>query len=78
MAMQHISAGRGIAERDGRHDVVVFVPVEGSLSAAEVAARVSEFVAAGATDIALLLVGDGPPLEDFVRFAAREVRALVG
>lgn len=59
-------------------DVVVFVPVEGRLGAADVAARVDEYANAGATHVALLAVGDGgPALADYATFVGRQVRSLV-
>ncbi|MHA3703825.1 LLM class flavin-dependent oxidoreductase [Jatrophihabitans sp. YIM 134969] len=58
-------------------DNLVFVLVDGRPSAAEVAARVAEFVDAGATEIALQPHGDALPAEEFVEFVATEVRPLV-
>jgi hypothetical protein len=57
--------------------VVVFVVVQGHRTAAQVAAQVNEYVAAGATTVALQPVGDGRPLAEFARFVATEVRPLV-
>jgi alkanesulfonate monooxygenase SsuD/methylene tetrahydromethanopterin reductase-like flavin-dependent oxidoreductase (luciferase family) len=64
--------------RDGQPEVVVFCPVPDRPSASEVAARVGEYVDAGATTVALLSVGDAaPPLAEFTRFVGHEVSALV-
>lgn len=71
-------AGAPSAGTGGRgSDVVVFVPVPAPMDAAVVAARVAEFVEAGATHAILLDVDDSTPLEEFVRFVARDVRPLV-
>ena len=60
-------------------DVVVFVPVESGTSAADIAARVGEYVAAGATTVALLEVGDDlPSPAGFARFVGSEVSPLLG
>lgn len=72
-----LQAGRRDGNRTGEGDVVVFVDVGGRPSVPEVAARIAEHVDAGATHVALRSVGDGPALEDFVRFVAGDVRALV-
>lgn len=72
-----LAAGR---ERSGRGaaEVVVFVTVVDRAPAGEIAARVEEFAAAGATTVALHAVGDDPyPLADFARLVAGEVRAAV-
>jgi alkanesulfonate monooxygenase SsuD/methylene tetrahydromethanopterin reductase-like flavin-dependent oxidoreductase (luciferase family) len=67
------SSGRPAAE------VVVFVTVVDRAPADRIAARVTEFVDAGATTVALHAVGDDPyPLEDFARLVATEVRAALG
>jgi hypothetical protein len=58
--------------------VVVFVPVADRPTAAEVAAQVSQFAAAGATTVALLSVGENAPsLAEFARFAGSEVQPLL-
>lgn len=66
-----VAAGRAALE------IVVFVTVEGRPSAEVVAARVAEFVAAGATQVALQPGDDALPAEEFVVFVAQEVRPLV-
>ena len=74
------AAARAAAAAAGRPapEIVVFVVVVDRASAADIAARVAEFVDAGATTIALLAVGDDPyPLEDFATVVGREVRPLV-
>lgn len=58
-------------------EIVVFVAVQGTATAEETARRIEEFTASGATTVALLSVGDGPDLEQFVEFVAQEVRPLV-
>ena len=65
------------ADRVGAARVVTFVPVQGTASATEIAQQVTEFVDVGATDVILLEVGDGPPLQDFAAMIARDVRPLV-
>lgn len=76
-ARPNLAAGRARAGRTDAPTVVVFVTVAGSPAAADVAAQISEFVAAGATSVILLAVADRPPLEQFVRFVAEDVRPLV-
>jgi alkanesulfonate monooxygenase SsuD/methylene tetrahydromethanopterin reductase-like flavin-dependent oxidoreductase (luciferase family) len=72
-----LAAGRRSSGRASAQ-VVVFVPVVDRAPADEVAARVAELGAAGATTVALHAVGEDPyPLEDFVRLVANEVRAAV-
>jgi alkanesulfonate monooxygenase SsuD/methylene tetrahydromethanopterin reductase-like flavin-dependent oxidoreductase (luciferase family) len=75
--LPHMHSARAAAGRSAAVDVVVFVPVEGDTPAAQIAARVAEYAAAGATHLVLLCVGDGPPLEEFAAFVARDVRPLV-
>ena len=88
-----MEAGRVAAGRADHHEVVVYVPAaigprpatgstaapDGDLGvvgdAATVAAALRQWVAAGAGTIALLPTADEP--EDFVRFAADEVRPLL-
>ena len=56
----------------------MFITVEGRPSVDQIATRVAEFTVAGATTIALHAVGDEPyPLEDFVRFVAHDLRAVL-
>ncbi|MCW2656360.1 MAG: Luciferase-like monooxygenase [Jatrophihabitans sp.] len=63
---------------DAAPEVVVFLPVPGRPSAAELAARIAEYADAGATTLALLSVGDtAPPLAEFARFVGRDVSPLV-
>jgi alkanesulfonate monooxygenase SsuD/methylene tetrahydromethanopterin reductase-like flavin-dependent oxidoreductase (luciferase family) len=76
-AMVHLRAGRAAAGRDGSADAVVFAPVPADSPADAVAATVDEYASAGATHIALLAVGDGPPLERFASFVGEQVRPLV-
>ena len=66
------------ADHTGSARVVTFVPVQGNASATDIAHNVNDFAAAGATDVILLEIGDGPPLEEFAEFTARDVRPLVG
>jgi hypothetical protein len=74
-----VRAGRSTANLDTEPEVVVFVPVADRPTAADVATEVSRFVAAGATTVALLSVGDdAPPLAEFARFAGSEVQPLLG
>lgn len=69
---------RAAAGRSGDPDVVMFVAVERRLGPAQIAERVAEYTDAGATQVALLAVGDdGPDLPEFAAFVAREVRPLV-
>ncbi|HEU5265156.1 MAG TPA: LLM class flavin-dependent oxidoreductase [Jatrophihabitans sp.] len=75
--LPHMQDARAAAGRSAAADVVVFVPVEGGSSATEVAARLAEFAAAGATHLILLSVGGGASLEEFAAFVARDVRPLV-
>ena len=78
-ALRRVRAGRSDAGVDAAPEVVVFVPVADRPSATDVAARVTGFVEAGATTVALLSVGDGaPPLAEFAHFAGREVQPLLG
>jgi alkanesulfonate monooxygenase SsuD/methylene tetrahydromethanopterin reductase-like flavin-dependent oxidoreductase (luciferase family) len=63
---------------DAAPEVVVFVTVPDRPAAAEVAGLVGRYVAAGATTVALLSVGeDAPPLAEFVGFIGREVQPLI-
>ncbi|HEV7204222.1 MAG TPA: LLM class flavin-dependent oxidoreductase [Jatrophihabitans sp.] len=74
-ALGHVHRGAAGAARE----VVVFVPVAGRPSAVEVVARLDGYVAAGATTVALLSVGDdAPPLAEFADFVGREVRPRLG
>jgi alkanesulfonate monooxygenase SsuD/methylene tetrahydromethanopterin reductase-like flavin-dependent oxidoreductase (luciferase family) len=75
-AVSQVRAGRVL---DAEPEVVVFVTVTGRPSATEVASRISQFVEAGATTVALLSVGDdAPALAEFVHFVGREVQPLLG
>lgn len=77
-AVGHVRAGHDASGHDSAPEVVIFLPVADRPSAEEVAARVGEFVAAGATTVALLSVGDAaPPLADFTRFVGHEVQSLI-
>ena len=78
-AVSQVRAGRSAAGRDATPEVVVFVPVTDRPAAREVADRVSQYVEAGATTVALHSVGeDAPPLAEFARFAGHEVQPLLG
>jgi alkanesulfonate monooxygenase SsuD/methylene tetrahydromethanopterin reductase-like flavin-dependent oxidoreductase (luciferase family) len=79
-AVGHFRDGRsarpGGAE-GGREDVMAFVAVPVDGPAADLAATVKEYAAAGATHVALLAAQKGADLEHFVRFLAAEVKPLV-
>jgi alkanesulfonate monooxygenase SsuD/methylene tetrahydromethanopterin reductase-like flavin-dependent oxidoreductase (luciferase family) len=75
--LDHLAAGRRTAGRGGSSDVVVFVPVPDGLTAGQIAERVGEFAATGATHVILLSVGDEMPLERFAEFVGEKVRPLV-
>ena len=78
-AVRRVQAGRRDTSPDTTLEVVVFVTVADSPTAAEVAGRVSRFVEAGATTVALLSVGDdAPPLAEFTHFIGAEVQPLLG
>lgn len=77
-SLGHFRAGRARAVTSDLGEMVVaFVPVHGTATAPQIARRVAEYVDAGATDIALLPVGEGPRLEDFARLVSAEVGPLV-
>jgi len=77
-ALPRIRSGRDGAGRTGEAQVVVFHTVEGAPAAAEVAATVARYAAAGATTVALLSVGENaPPLREFAGFVGSEVSPLV-
>ncbi|MGI8677546.1 MAG: LLM class flavin-dependent oxidoreductase [Jatrophihabitans sp.] len=76
-AMPCVAAGRGEGHRHRNFDVVVFQVVEGDPVAADVAAKVAELAAAGATHVMLHAMNGAPELEDFVQFVAHDVRRLV-
>jgi alkanesulfonate monooxygenase SsuD/methylene tetrahydromethanopterin reductase-like flavin-dependent oxidoreductase (luciferase family) len=79
-AVSHFRDGRAAQAgrlADGRADVVVFVSVPADSPAADIAAAVGEYAAAGATHIAVNAAGDDADLERFVAFLAREVAPLV-
>ncbi|SHG00633.1 Luciferase-like monooxygenase [Jatrophihabitans endophyticus] len=76
-AAEPLAAGQA---RSGRAaaDVVVFVTVTDRAPAAEIAARVGDYAAAGATHVALHAVGDDSyPLPEFAALVGREVRPAV-
>ncbi len=75
--LPHVLDGRARAGRAGPPDVVVFVPIDRRCRSVEVAARLAEFAAAGATHLILHSVGDGPPLEEFATFVAHDVRSAL-
>jgi hypothetical protein len=61
----------------GREDVMVFVAVPPDGPAADLAATVKEYAAAGATHVALIAAAERADLERFVRFLAGEVKPLL-
>ncbi|WP_375481004.1 LLM class flavin-dependent oxidoreductase [uncultured Jatrophihabitans sp.] len=76
-AQEPLAAGRAASGRDAA-EVVVFVTVQGRQPVADIVAKVDEYVAAGATTVALHAVGDDQyPHEDFVRLVAGDVRGAV-
>lgn len=78
-AVANIRRGRDANGRVGQPEVVVFVTVVDRPAAADVAATVDRYAAAGATTVALLSVGDAaPPLSEFAGFVGAEVQPLVG
>jgi alkanesulfonate monooxygenase SsuD/methylene tetrahydromethanopterin reductase-like flavin-dependent oxidoreductase (luciferase family) len=77
-AVQLIHAGRTDPAAGFEPEVVVFVTVADRPTAAEIATRVRQFAAAGATTVALLSVGDhAPELSEFAGFVGREVQPLL-
>jgi len=77
-AMIHVRLGQRESGHEVAPEVVVFLAVTDRTSAADVAAGVNEYVAVGATTVALLSVGDdAPALTNFIRFAGDEVRPLI-
>jgi alkanesulfonate monooxygenase SsuD/methylene tetrahydromethanopterin reductase-like flavin-dependent oxidoreductase (luciferase family) len=76
-AVAALAEGRRLSGRHGTADVVAFIPVDGNRPAAELAAVIGQFTAAGATHAILHSVGDGPELERFVQLLAGELRPLV-
>lgn len=76
-AAQQQAAGRIAAGRDGAGDVVMFLPVPATAPAQDIAARIAQFAAAGATCVALQAVEGGPPLAEFTTRVARDVRPLL-
>lgn len=77
-AVAQVQVGRDAGRHKSAAEVVVFVTVTDQPAAAEVAEKVGEYVAAGATTVALLSVGDAAPgLADFTRFVGREVQPLI-
>lgn len=77
-AAPHLATGRARAAQDTEPVVVVFVVVENDPVADDVVALITDYAAAGATHVILHSVGDArPPLEDFARFVADEVRPRV-
>jgi alkanesulfonate monooxygenase SsuD/methylene tetrahydromethanopterin reductase-like flavin-dependent oxidoreductase (luciferase family) len=71
------SARRAAGASELREIVVAFVSIEAGRTPRQIAHRIDEYRDAGATEVALLSVGDGPPLEDFTRAIGEEVRPLV-
>lgn len=77
-AMIHVRFGQRESGHQVPADVVVFLAVLDSPSAADIAAAVNEYVAAGATTVALLSVGDNAPtLTNFIRFTGDQVNPLI-
>ncbi|HJQ02620.1 MAG TPA: LLM class flavin-dependent oxidoreductase [Jatrophihabitans sp.] len=76
--IRQVRAGRTGATVDIDPEVVVFLTVAGRPPATELAARVEQFAAAGASTVALLSVGnDAPELAEFAGFVGREVQPLL-
>jgi len=75
-AGERFHAARGEAGRAGRGEVATFVPVEATATLDAIAARVQDFAAAGATQIALLAVGPGRPLPKFATTVGEALRSL--
>ncbi|HEX9527365.1 MAG TPA: hypothetical protein VF951_07700, partial [Streptosporangiaceae bacterium] len=76
-AVGHFRDGRAWRRAAGSGVVVVFVAVPAASPAADVAAVVNEYAAAGATHVAVNAVEDDADLEQFVRFLATEVKPLL-
>jgi alkanesulfonate monooxygenase SsuD/methylene tetrahydromethanopterin reductase-like flavin-dependent oxidoreductase (luciferase family) len=73
-----VTAGHFRASRtDGAGEIVVFTSASADSPARDVAAKVSEFAAAGATHVAVNADERGADLERFVTFLAREVNPLL-
>jgi alkanesulfonate monooxygenase SsuD/methylene tetrahydromethanopterin reductase-like flavin-dependent oxidoreductase (luciferase family) len=73
-AVGHFREGRASRQAAGSGDVVVFVAVPAASPAADVAALVNDYAAAGATHVAVNAVEDDADLERFVRFLATDVQ----
>jgi alkanesulfonate monooxygenase SsuD/methylene tetrahydromethanopterin reductase-like flavin-dependent oxidoreductase (luciferase family) len=77
-SLVHFGSGRARAALDGLGDtVVVFLTVDGNQPPAQIAGHIAEYVEAGASDIALHSVGQGPDLPEFARIVGRQVRPLL-
>jgi alkanesulfonate monooxygenase SsuD/methylene tetrahydromethanopterin reductase-like flavin-dependent oxidoreductase (luciferase family) len=79
-AVGHFRDGRAArpgGSPGGRQDVVVFVSVPADRPAAEIAATIGEYAAAGATHIAVNAAQHDADLERFVGFLAGQVKPLV-
>jgi alkanesulfonate monooxygenase SsuD/methylene tetrahydromethanopterin reductase-like flavin-dependent oxidoreductase (luciferase family) len=76
-AVGHFRGGRASRGMVGSGDVVVFVAVPADVAAAEAAAVVNEYAAAGATHVAVNATEDDADLVRFVRFLATEVKPLL-
>jgi alkanesulfonate monooxygenase SsuD/methylene tetrahydromethanopterin reductase-like flavin-dependent oxidoreductase (luciferase family) len=77
-AMTHVHLGHQASGHQLPPEVVVFLAVPNRPSASKIAEQVGDYVAAGATTVALLSVGeDAPALADFTRFTAHEISPLI-
>lgn len=72
-AVPHLREGAAAGPAPYEGDVVVFLALPGRPSPDEALTGIAELVAAGATHIALLSVGEEVALEDFIDVVAREV-----
>jgi alkanesulfonate monooxygenase SsuD/methylene tetrahydromethanopterin reductase-like flavin-dependent oxidoreductase (luciferase family) len=78
-SLGHFRSSRLRAGGSGLGEIVVaFVPIDADRTPRQIAGRIEEYREAGATDVVLLSVGDGPPLEDFARSIGEDVKPLVG
>jgi alkanesulfonate monooxygenase SsuD/methylene tetrahydromethanopterin reductase-like flavin-dependent oxidoreductase (luciferase family) len=79
-AIGHFGSGRGpraTRPDDGPREVVVFIAAPQNSPAADVAAVVNEYAAAGATQVAVNAAEDNADVVRFAGFLAREVAPLV-
>ena len=76
--MTHVDIGHHDSGRRVAPEVVVFLAVTNRPAPSDVAAQVGQYLAAGATAVALLCGGDdAPALADLVRFAGRQITPLI-